>query len=148
MGWLDRLSRLPKNRRRLLKAQDFAVNVNHDAEAHHAEIAARFFGDAGLEEGVELVFDILKLFLDDGTRENIVLSEHFGSLLAENILVTFNHLRHLRQNLTVNPLRGDVTQKAVIIHHVARLRADERIGDGTVVFVHDETEEKRFVVHV
>ena len=128
--------------------QDLAMDINKDLKSHHAEIGAHILRETHLQELVKLLVDVLQLLLDGRFGEDILLPQHFGSLLGEEVFTAFHHLRQLTQDLAVHLLRGDVTSKARVVHHVAGFIAHQGRFGGIARFIKDKTGEKRLSRHI
>src|SRR5512140_781927 len=123
------------------------MHVDDDLKSHHAEIGAHVLGQTGLQELVELLIDVLQLLLDGGFGEHILLAEHLGCLLREEILTAFHHFSHLPEDLPVHLLRRDMAPEARVIHHIAGLLADQSLLGWVAKLVLNETCEKRLSRH-
>ena len=83
-----------------------------------------------LQDLVKLLVDILELVLDHRLGKNILLAEHLGGLLAQQVLVALDLFGHQLQHLPVDLLGRDMAAKAVIVDHVHRLAADDAVPTG------------------
>ena len=121
--------------------------VDDDLESQHAKVGARVFGQADLQHIVKLLVHVFELGGDGGHAEQIVLTEHFGGLFADEIFTALDEFLHLREHLAVHLLGGDVTAEARVVHHVAGFVAHVGGFRGAVVFIEDESGEELFFWH-
>lgn len=101
------------------------MQVDADAEAKHAEVGALGFGDADFQEEVELLVEVFELLDDGGDGEDVVLAEHFGGLLTDEVFMALQEVLHEGEDLAVNGFGGKVELEAVVVHDVAGVGADE-----------------------
>src|SRR5512138_418925 len=123
------------------------MHVDDDPEAHHAKVGAHILRQSHLQKLIELFIDIFQLLLDGSFGKDILLPQHFGGLFRKQILAAFHHVRHLTEDLPVHLLRGDMSPKARVVDHVARLITHQSSFGGMTKFILNETGKKRLSRH-
>jgi hypothetical protein len=99
--------------------------VDDHFESRHTQVKARFFGKAHIEHHIKLLVNVLELIFDHGASKDIVLSHHFGGLLADQPLVAFHLITHELEHLAVNLFGWDMAEEAGIVNNVERFAAND-----------------------
>ena len=117
---------------RQLNVHDVAVEVDHHAEAQHAQPLASVFGD-GLADGV---FHVVDGRFDCGLCEDVVLAHHVEHGADGHLAVVIHLLAHKAQHLAIDLGCVDIPTKVFVVDYIAGGIADIINLGGAPALVH------------